>query len=239
MVQIFDQYNKYIYHKVTRSKTLPHNLQQCFEKALEYEASFQLTKGVNMARKTTIMNVNVEEEDEVNFIKDARARSNACFECGEMGHFQHDCQYNGDKPSDSQAQGQTALDSYDLVVGKWMTNLVATTPITAKAMQSLPVELNRQKALKITYKQQYKDLQTVTITNNSPMTSQPLISAANTKTSTNSSPLKSSLSQGKKILGKGKNTKPFDKGKKCVVISTPSPVASTSTGPSSNLRNKL
>ena len=33
------------------------------------------------------MNVNVEEEEEVNFIRDAQARSNACFKCGEMGHF--------------------------------------------------------------------------------------------------------------------------------------------------------
>ena len=47
--------------------------------------------------------------------------------------FNVDCQYNGDKPSDSQMQGQTALDSYDPVVGKWMTNLLATTPITAKS----------------------------------------------------------------------------------------------------------
>ena len=79
--------NTSIADKVTRSKTLPHNLQQCFEKALEYEARIQLPEGVNMAHKTTIMNVNVEE-DEVNFVKDARARSNACFKCGEMGHFQ-------------------------------------------------------------------------------------------------------------------------------------------------------
>ena len=79
----------------------------------------------------------------------------------------------------------------------------------------------------------------MTITTNSPLTSPPLISAVNTKASTNSSPLKLSMSQGKKTLGKGKNTKPVDKGKKHVVISTPSPVTSTSTGPSSNLRNKL
>ena len=110
---------------------MPHNLQQCFQKALEYEASFQLSEGVNMAQKTTIININVEEEEEVHFVRDARARSNACFKCGEMGHFQCDCQYDGDKPADSQAQGQAALDSYDPVVGKWMTNLVATTPITA------------------------------------------------------------------------------------------------------------
>ena len=154
--------NTSIADKVTRGKTLPHNLQQCFEKALEYEASFQLSEGVNMAQKTTIMNVNVEEEDEINLVKDARARSNACIKCGKMGYFQCDCQYNGDKPSDGQAQGQTALDSYDPVVGKWMTNLVATTPITAKAMQSLIIELNRQKELKRTYRQRYKDLQTTT-----------------------------------------------------------------------------
>ena len=79
--------NTSIADKVTRSKTLPHNLQQCFEKALEYEASFQLSEGVNMACKTTIMNVNVVVEDEVHLVKDARARSNACFKCGEMGHF--------------------------------------------------------------------------------------------------------------------------------------------------------
>ena len=79
----------------------------------------------------------------------------------------------------------------------------------------------------------------MTTTSNSPVTSSPLISTVNTKTSTNSSPVKSSMSRGKKTLGKGKNAKLVDKGKKCVVISTPSPVTSTSTGPSSSLRNKI
>ena len=35
----------------------------------------------------TIMNVNMEDEDKVNFVKDAQARSNACYKCGEMGPF--------------------------------------------------------------------------------------------------------------------------------------------------------
>ena len=51
--------------------------------------------------------------------------------------------------------------------------------------------------------------------------------------------MKTSLGQGKKIIGKGKNIKPADKGKKHVAISTPCPVTSTSAGPSSNLRSKL
>ena len=45
-------------------------------------------------------------------------------------------------------EGQASFDTYNPVVGKWMTNLVATTLITAKAMKSLYAELNRQKYLK-------------------------------------------------------------------------------------------
>ena len=56
------------------------------------------------------------------------------------------------------------FDSFDPVVGKWMTNLVATTPITAKAMKSLSSKLNRQKDLKRTYRRRYKDLQAVIAT---------------------------------------------------------------------------
>ena len=54
-----------------------------------------------------------------------------------------DCKYDSDKPSDSWQEQEGSFGSYDPVVGKWMTNLVATTPITAKAMKSLYAELNR------------------------------------------------------------------------------------------------
>ena len=81
-----------------------------------------------------------------------------------MGHFQRDCKYDGDKPSGSKQEQDGSSDSYDPVVGKWMTNLVATTPITAKVMKNLYAELNRQKELKRMYRRRYKDLQAVVAT---------------------------------------------------------------------------
>ena len=54
-----------------------------------------------------------------------------------MGHFQKDCKYDGDKPCNNKQDQDDNFDAYDPVVGKRMTNLVATTPITAKAMKSL------------------------------------------------------------------------------------------------------
>ena len=92
--------NTTIADKITQSEFLPQNLQQCFKKALRLEASLQLSEGVNMAHKTTVMNVEIYGDDEVNLIKDVRARSNACYKCGEVGHFQQDCKYDGDKPMD-------------------------------------------------------------------------------------------------------------------------------------------
>ena len=67
-------------------------------------------------------------------------------------------------PEIGQQEQEGSYDSYDPVVGKWMTNLVATTPITIKAMKSLYAELSRQKDLKRTYRQRYIDLQAVVAT---------------------------------------------------------------------------
>ena len=156
--------NTTIMDKITQSEFLPQNLQQCFKKALRLEASLQLSEGVNMACKTTVMNVEVDTDDEVNLIKDIRVRSNACYKCREVGHFQRDCKYDGDKPTNGQQEQEGSFDSYDPVVGKWMTNLVATTPIMAKAMKSLYAKLNRQKDLKRSYRRKYKDLQAVVTT---------------------------------------------------------------------------
>ena len=45
-----------------------------------------------------------------------------------------------------------------------MTNLVAVTNITAKAMKSLYAEMNRQRDLKRSYRRKYRDLQDMATT---------------------------------------------------------------------------
>ena len=212
--------------------SFPQNLQQCFEKALRLEASLQLSEGVNMAQRTTVMNVDVDTDDEVNLIKDVRARSNACYKCGEMGHFQRDCKYDGDKPMDGWQEQDGSFDSYDPVVGKWMTNLVATTPITAKAMKSLYAELNRQKDLKRTYRRRYKDLQAVvaTTTDTSATVTCP-VAITSSKVTPNTLVTKTtSARQQRKTPDKGK-AKPLGKMKKNIAKTTPN----TTAGPSANL----
>ena len=180
------------------------------------------------------MNVDVDTDDEVNLIKDVRARSNACYKCGEMGHFQRDCKYEGDKPTDGWQEQDGLFDSYNPVVGKWMTNLVATTPITAKAMKNLYAELNRQKDLKRTYRKRYKDLQAVvaTTTDTSATILCP-VAITSSKVTPNTQVTKTtSAGQNKKSPDKGK-AKPLGKMKKNIVKSTPN--TTTTAGPSANL----
>ena len=136
--------------------------------------------------------------------------------------------------------GQASFDSYDPVVGKWMTNLVATTPIIAKAMKRFYAELNRQKDLKQSYRRKYKDLQAMVTTTTEPHVTlqQPVVLTSN-KVNAGSQVLKATPGgQGKKFSGKGKGVRPPDKGKKNAVKASTSG-AVTSAGPSSNLRSKL
>ena len=164
-----------------------------------------------------VMNIDLDGDEQINLIKDARARSNACYKCGEVGHFQRDCKYDRDKPTDIQQTqgGKSPLDSHDPVVGKWMINLVATTPNTVKAMKNLYAELNRQKDLKSAYRKKYKDLQAVVTTTEPHITLQQPIVVTSSNIKANPQVLKVALGrQGKGPAGNGKGTKPLNKARK-------------------------
>ena len=80
--------NTAITDKVLRSMTLPRNLDEAMSRAIQLEAGFQLSEGVNMARRVNIMQAEINETE---VIKDTRASSNICLGCGEIGHFYRDC----------------------------------------------------------------------------------------------------------------------------------------------------
>ena len=86
------------------------------------------------------MNVNVEDNDDVNLCQRCKGPDQMyVINVERWDIFQRDCKYDGDRPAE---EGQASFDSYNPVIGKWMTNLVATIPITVKAMKSLYAEQN-------------------------------------------------------------------------------------------------
>ena len=99
-----------------------------------------------------------------------------------------------------------------------MTNLVATTPVTAKAMQSLLLELHKQRELKRAYRRHYRDIQTTSTS--MATTSQPLTSIAGVITHKTTTPVKTTGSQVKKPVIKSKNAKQQDRNKKHVAFNT-------------------
>ena len=118
-------------------------------------------------------------------------------------------------------------------------NLVATMPITAKAMKSLYTELNRQNDLKQTYRKKYKDLQAVVTTTTEPhITLQQPVAVTSSKVNASPQILKVAPGgQGKKPVGKGKGNKPLENGKKNAVKSDTLGVVA-SPDPSTNLKGR-
>ena len=104
--------NTAITDKVLQSKTLPRNLDEAMSRAIQLEAGFQLSEGVNMARRVNIMQAEVNETE---VVKDTQARSNICWGCGEIGHFYKDCR----NPNKRQYQDQMKQKWSLKLNGKW------------------------------------------------------------------------------------------------------------------------
>ena len=119
-----------------------------------------------------------------------------------------------------------------------MTNLMATTPIMAKAMKNLYAVLNRQKNLRQIYRKSYNDLQSVVMTTDPHITLQQPVVVTSSKVKTNPPILKVVLGgPGKGPAGRGKGTKLPNKGRKNIVKPSVSK-AVTSTSSSTNPKDK-
>ena len=146
--------NPRIANKVAQSKEFKNydqfSLQHCFKKALELEGTYQVSEGVNMARLTDVLHMYHDEDDvemcEINQInRDNKARNNACWKCGEVGHFAHECPLGDAKIQDRYA-------------GKIQHTYTGTTPVTVKMWQDLMKKAISATASNIVLANKYKQM---------------------------------------------------------------------------------
>ena len=146
--------NPRIANKVAQSKEFQNydqfSLQHCFKKALELEGTYQVSEGVNMVRPTDVLHMYHDEDDEemceINQTnRDNRARNNACWKCGEVGHFSRECPLNETKDTDRYA-------------GKIQHTYTGTTPVTEKMWQDLMKKAISATASNIVLANKYKQM---------------------------------------------------------------------------------
>ena len=127
--------NPRIANKVAQSKEFQNfyqfSLQHCFKKALELEGTHQVSEGVNMVRPTNVLHMYHEEDDDeicqLNQInRDNKVRNNACWKCGEVGHFAQQCPLN---VKDGKLQ--------DKYTGQVQHTYTGSTPVTEKMWHDL------------------------------------------------------------------------------------------------------
>ena len=146
--------NSRIANKVAQSKEFENydqfSLQHCFKKALELEGTYQVSEGVNMVRPTDVLHMYHDEDDEemceINQInRDNKTRNNACWKCGEVGHFARECPLADTKIQDRYA-------------GKIEHTYTGTTRVTEKMWQDLMKKAISATANNILLANKYKQI---------------------------------------------------------------------------------
>ena len=229
--------NTAITDKVLRSKTLPRNLDEAMSRAIQLEAGFQLSEGVNMAQSINIMQTEVNETE---VVKDTRARSNICWGCGEIGHFYKDCRNPNKRQYQDQMKQKRSL--------KFKWQMEGEKDFDEEPVEALVSRLIRRGD---TYKGRFKKLEnavatgkTITTTSGAKLITVPKTSASKSniptikvsspgQTVTKTAKMSPQTSAMKVITGKIQTKKTYPKGLKGTKVSGSNPY-----GPSENTRSQ-
>ena len=213
--------NPRIATKVAQSKEFQNyeqfSLQHCFRKASELEGIYQVSEGVNMVRPTDVLHMYHDEDDEIceinQIARDNKAKNNACWKCGEVGHFAQECPSNEIKTQDRYA-------------GKIQHTYTGPTPVTEKMWQELMKKAINGTASSMVLANKYKQMknkvqQTQTTTSGTTATTTSSLKTTqkqyvSTPKTTTSSPQTSVMkpvgtsapqnqNQNQNLKGKGKN----------------------------------
>ena len=133
--------NVSISNKIFKSKTVPHNLEQCMTKAVQTEAVYQFAEGVNLSRTgpSPHKSVMVEEIDgdednpENTVLRNDHAARNACWIYGEIGHYANECPHNINNMRNKGGK-KTNMDKKG---GKCTSTITGIEPISERVMNTI------------------------------------------------------------------------------------------------------
>ena len=133
--------NVAISDKISHSKIVPHNLEQCMTRVVQAEAQYQFAEGLNLGRQTgplpfkSVMVQEIDGDDNKNEgnIPHDRAAQNACWICREVGHYANECQHNLSNLK-SRGNKKTSMDKKG---GECTYTITGKEPVSERVMNTI------------------------------------------------------------------------------------------------------
>ena len=119
---------------------VPRTLQDTFKRALVLEVGLQLSKGVHWGRSPQVMQISTSVSCHHNGLEGyVHARSNACWKCGGLGHFQKDCKASLNPQGGD--RDDAALSDTNPTIGRMSHTVTMSMSITDLTFKAILKEL--------------------------------------------------------------------------------------------------